>query len=249
MKIVEFEDGIVINGSFGSAEIEEWLNSQSKLPLIIADVPYSGIVKDNWDKNVNANNYIEWTKLCLGHMLAGASLYIWGGIGKKGNRTFFEYLSRVENETGMTMRNLITWKKRRAYGKKDDYLFVREECAWLINGNKPNIFNIPYLEQKRGYDGFGKHKAKSEFLRRGNVWADITELFNGKVHIAQKPEKLASVMIETHTNEGDTIMDPFAGSGSSGLAARKLKRKFILIEQDIDSFNLIVDRLSKNAAH
>lgn len=63
------------------------------------------------------------------------------------------------------------------------------------------------------------------------------------MHIAQKPEKLAEIMITTHTKKGDTIMDPFAGSGSSGLAARKLGRKFILIERDPSNFKIIVERL------
>lgn len=244
-KVVKFKDGIVINGEFGSPEVEKILNGQ-KFPLIVADPPYSDIVSESWDKGVDVNDYLSWTKACLNHMVKGGSLYMWGGIGKPGNRTFFEYLASVEKETGMTMRNLITWSKRRAYGKKDDYLFTREECAWLINGEKPKTFNIPLLEEKRGYEGYDpNYPALSEYKRRTNVWTDITELFSGKVHVAQKPEKLAGIMITTHTKKGDTIMDPFAGSGSSGLAARKLGRKFVLIERDPNNFKMIVSRLKK----
>lgn len=61
------------------------------------------------------------------------------------------------------------------------------------------------------------HPAKSEFLRRTNVWTDITELFRGKIHDAEKPPKLAEVMIRTSANPGDRILDPFAGSCSTGL--------------------------------
>ncbi len=246
LPIKEFPDGIVINGEFGSPEVERLLAFyEHKLPLIVADPPYGEIVENSWDKGIKASNYMAWTKDCLTYLSKGASLYMWGGIGKPGNRIFFEWLSTVEKETGMTLRNLITWKKRRAYGKKDDYLFTREECAWLINGEKPKIFNIPLLDIERGYMGFNKdYPAKSKYLRRSNVWADISELFVGKVHIAQKPERLAEIMIETHTRKGDTVMDPFAGSGSTGLAARKLGRRFILIERDPGNFQLIVDRLS-----
>ncbi len=243
--VKRFKDGIVINGEFGSIEVEKILsNYEKKLPLIIADPPYGRVVNNDWDKNVTPENYMNWTKECQKYLGKGGSLYIWGGIGKPHDRIFFKWLSEVEDETGLTMRNLITWKKRRAYGKINDYLFVREECAWLVNGEKPKTFNIPLLEQERGYAGFSKkYPAKSKFLRRTNVWTDITELFSGKVHIAQKPEKLAEIMIEIHTKKGDTIMDPFAGSGSSGLAARKLGRKFILIEMDPGNFKLICKRL------
>lgn len=247
-KVVKFKDGIVINGTFGSPEVEAIIGN-IKLPLIVADPPYGNIVANEWDKGVNAQDYMGWTKNCLNHLMKGGSLYIWGGIGKPHDRVFFEYLSKVEDETGMTMRNLITWSKKRAYGKKDDYLFTREECAWLINGDKPRLFRIPLLDEKRGYAGFNKdYPAKSEFKRRTNVWTDIPELFSNKVHIAQKPEKLAGVMISVHTRKGDTVMDPFGGSGSTGLAARKLGRKFILIERDPGNFKIIVDRLKKDAA-
>ena len=163
---------------------------------------------------------------------------------KPNNRIFFEWLSKVEKETSLTLRNLITWKKRRAYGKKDDYLFVREEAAWLIKGDKPKIFNIPLLNEERGYMGFNKdYPAKSKYLRRGNVWTDINELFVNKVHIAQKPERLAEIMIETHTRKNDIVLDPFAGSGSTAFAAIKSGRKFILIEKNEKNFELICDRL------
>jgi len=245
IKHTVFPDGIVINGAFGSLEVEALLKEyKNRLPLIIADPPYGEIVTNAWDKGITTNDYMEWTKECLKYLSKGASLYMWGGIGKPHNRIFFDWLSKVEDETGMILRNLITWKKRRAYGKKDDYLFTREECAWLINGDKPKIFNIPLLDQERGYMGFNKdYPAKSKYLRRTNVWTDINELFSGKVHIAQKPEKLAEIMIETHTRKGDTVMDPFAGSGSTGLAARKLGRKFILIELDPINYKLIINRL------
>jgi DNA modification methylase len=246
-EVMKFKDGIVINGEFGSEEVSKLLSKhEKKLKLIVADPPYGEIVSNDWDKGVSSEDYIRWTKDCLRYLAKGASLYMWGGIGKPHKRIFFKWLSEVEDETGMTMRNLITWKKRRAYGKKDDYLFVREECAWLINGEKPKTFHIPLLEQERGYAGFNKdYPAKSKFLRRTNIWTDINELFVNKVHIAQKPEKLAQIMIETHTNKGDIVLDPFAGSGSTGLAARKLGREFILIERDPGNFKIICERLSE----
>jgi site-specific DNA-methyltransferase (adenine-specific) len=250
-KVKKFKDGIVINGEFGSPEVAKILEPYlQKLNLAISDPPYGVLSKTeaDWDQGITANDYMRWTKDIQKYLCKGGSAYIWGGIGTPHDRIFFEWLSKVEDETGMTLKNLITWKKKRGFGTAFNYLFVREECAWLINNDtgKPKIFNIPLLDQERGYAGFNpKYPAKSKYLRRTNVWTDINELFQGKTHIAEKPEKLAEIMIETHTRKGDTIMDPFAGSGSSGSAARNLGRRFILIERDPKNFDIICNRLSK----
>lgn len=246
-KVVKFKDGIVINGTFGSQEVDKILGN-IKLSLIVADPPYGNIVENEWDKGVSDQDYLNWTNAMSKYLHKGGSCYVWGGIGKPHDRVFFKYLTRVEEETDMIMRNLITWSKRRAYGKADDYLFTREECAWLIKGqDKPKTFHIPLLEEKRGYEGFNlNYPAKSEYKRRTNVWTDINELFSGKVHVCEKPTKLAEIMIQTHTRKGDTVLDPFAGSGSTGIAARKLGRKFILIERDPHNFKIIVNRLKQS---
>ena len=217
-----------------------------KFPLIICDPPYGGIVNEYWDYQT-VNGYLEIAKRCSDVLTDGGSLYLWGGIGKPGNRVFFDFLSKVEGETNLTLANLITWKKRRAYGKKDDYLFTREECAWLVKGKKPAIFNVPYLEEERGYAGFNsKYPAKSKFKRRANVWTDVTEIFRGKLHPTEKPSRLAEIMIEVHTNPGDWVADFFAGSGSTGLAAKKLGRNYFLAEKDLAFYNLIQRRLTDN---
>jgi DNA modification methylase len=174
-------------------------------------------------------------------------MYVWGGIGKPHFRPFYRYLADVENRTKWQLANHITWSKKRAYGVSHNYLFTREECAYLTLGDikKPRMFNIPLLDEKRGYAGYNnKYPAKSEFLRRTNVWRDITEIMQGKVHVCQKPEKLAEIMIATHTTDGEWVLDPFAGSGSTGLAARRMGRRFVLVEQDERAVNVILDRMA-----
>lgn len=247
MQVETLKNGVVIRGSFPDKDVLEVIeDAAGKLPLIVADPPYSGIVSNEWDKNIGVDDYIRWTIGMKDLLIDGGSAYVWGGIGKPGNRVFFNYLASVEEKTGMTMRNLITWGKKRAYGKKDDYLFTREEVVWLVNGEKPRTFNIPLLETKRGYAGYSaKYPAKSEYLRRTNVWTDITEILRGKSHPTEKPVKLSEVMILTHTQPGEWVLDPFAGSGSTGEAAIKNGRKFVLVERDEGYFRQIVARLKK----
>jgi site-specific DNA-methyltransferase (adenine-specific) len=102
----------------------------------------------------------------------------------------------------------------------------------LVKGEKPATFNIPLLAKKRGYPGFSKkYPAKSEFYRRTNVWTDVNEIFSGKIHPCEKPSRLAEIMIETSCNRHETVVDFFAGSGSTGVAANKLGRECILYER------------------
>ena len=57
----------------------------------------------------------------------------------------------------------------------------------------------------------------------------MTELFKGKIHRAEKPSRLAEIMIETSSNPGELVLDPMAGSGSTGVAAVRLGRPCLLI--------------------
>ncbi len=162
------------------------------------------------------------------------SVLFFGGIGFHGCRPFqrvclaLEELTPRPDSWGLHARNLLTWKKRRGYGKSHDYLFCREEIAWYSASSERTAvtFNVPYLNEKRGYEGWNKdYPAKSEFKRVSNVFADIGELMRPE-RTCQKPPELMERLIETHSNPGDLVVDPFSGWGSTGIAAVSLGRDF-----------------------
>jgi site-specific DNA-methyltransferase (adenine-specific) len=64
-------------------------------------------------------------------------------------------------------------------------------------------------------------------------------------HPTQKPLELMKDLIRKHSNEGDLVLDTFAGTGTTGHAALLLNRKFILIEQNVEYYQIIQDRLNK----
>jgi site-specific DNA-methyltransferase (adenine-specific) len=66
------------------------------------------------------------------------------------------------------------------------------------------------------------------------------------IHPTQKPVALFEYLIRTYTNEGDTVLDNCAGSGTTGIAAMNTNRKFILIEKDAEYFSLISKRLDEH---
>lgn len=254
LTIQSFPDGIVVLGdSTDETVIEEIKKITEKVGLIIADPPYGNIVDEVWDKTKQTDKefalwMVDWTMHYANSLLLdGGAFYVWGGIGIPGFRPFLHYCHDVEIKKEFELANLITWKKRRAYGTANNYLFTREECAYFVKGSskKPRKFHIPLLNEKRGYSGFNtKYPAKSEFYRRSNVWTDVNELMRGKVHPTEKAQRLHEIMIEIHTDVGEWVVDPFAGSGVTALAARKLGRKFAIVENDKTYFDNIVERLS-----
>jgi DNA modification methylase len=220
-------------------------------PLVIADPPYGNIVSEKWDRVADDDRFsrwmIQWVSYWKNILCDGGAFYVWGGLGHVGFRPFAKFLGRVEQEAPpLQLANMITWKKRRAYGVQTNYLYTREECAYLVNGDakKPHMFNVPLLDEKRGYAGYNaKYPAKSEYLRRSNVWTDVTEILRGKKHVAEKPQRVLEIPIEVHTQPGEFVIDLFSGSGATALAARRLGRRFISVENDPATFETIVARL------
>lgn len=251
MKYEIFYDGLVILGDTTDQQVFSFIEDflcEDRISIIHTDPPYGNILNIKWDKTKNSQSLfvywmLEWFNQYLRLLEDGGAFYIWGGIGKKRFRPFFQFLSLIENDN-VKLSNLITWKKKRGYGVSNNYLFTREELAFIIKGDKPKTFNVPYLDEVRGYAGYNKkYPAKSEFFRRTNVWTDITEILKGKSHVAQKPLKVCEIPIAVSSNKKEWVLDLFAGSGQTAIAARKLGRRFILVEKDENYFNKIIEKL------
>lgn len=269
MRIEELAGGYALCAdSTHEVTFDAVLRLVGKVPLIIADPPYGNVLREDWDRtDMSADEFatwmLHWTHGWSQLLLEGAAFYVWGGTGHPGFRPFLRYILKVEEHfddpawslnqhrrefaLGLKLANLITWSKKRGYGVKHNYLFTREELAYFTKGDdikKPRCFNVPLLETKRGYPGFNaRYPAKSEFYRRTNVWSDVTEVMRGKVHPAQKAQRVVEVPIEVHTQPGEWVIDPFAGSGTTALAARELDRRFVVIEKDEAEFERMLARL------
>jgi DNA modification methylase len=252
-KVYKLKDGFVIHGDSLNPQTIQLIKKLAggKIPLIVTDPPYGKIVTDSWDNpDLTQEGFASWLiEICETYaplLLPGAAFYMWGGVGIPKYRPYLEFLSRVENESKYTIANIISWSKRRAYGGHN-YLFTREELCYMIyNSKKPRRFNVPLLDKLRGYEGFNKrYPAKSPYLRRTNIWTDINELFVNKTHIAEKPIKLYEIPISVHTKKGDYVLDMFGGSGPCAVAARKLERKFIIVEKELKYIKVILNKLKE----
>jgi len=103
--------------------------------------------------------------------------------------------------------------------------------------NNVNVKNFKCFKGLSGESRTYTHKYPTNLLTISNANQ------KGKVHPTQKPVTLMEYLIKTYTNEGETVLDFTMGSGSTGVAAKNLDRKFIGIEMDEDYFNIANTRI------
>jgi site-specific DNA-methyltransferase (adenine-specific) len=121
-------------------------------------------------------------------------------------------------------------------------------CQWLKSNPVPINSNSNYLSNACEYFFTFVKGGKPTFNSKYDRGLYEYPLCHGKErskHPTQKPLNLIKELVEKHSNEGDLVLDCFAGSGTTGEACQVLDRKFILIEKDKDYFEIIKDRLNK----
>lgn len=134
------------------------------------------------------------------------------------SRNLSELQSKAE-QAGFKFQNLLIWDKGNVTPNR--YYMQGYECILMLRkGGAKSIANM----------------GTSNILRVPNI-------IGGKKHPSEKPVALLEIMITNSTNEGDTVIDIFMGSGSTGVACANTKRKFIGIELDEKYFEVAQDRM------
>ena len=121
------------------------------------------------------------------------------------------------------------------------------EDIWFASTTEDYYFNLSAVKQRRRvlapYKDNGKPKdwtqtpdGKYRDTCPSNFWDDISvpywSMSENTAHPTQKPEKLIAKLILASSKEGDVVLDPFGGSGTTAVTANKLNRRFISIEQN-----------------
>ena len=192
--------------------------------LFLIDPPYFGITRELWDNQwETADEYAHWlVDLCeLARRKAKptGSLVMFQAVGKHGSHPIFRVIEGLEHS--WQFRNWIVWKKLRGFGKKDDYLYCRDEILWFSASPSDFTFNVPFLDEKPK-----RTNAKFKFKRATNVWDDIPQELR-PVRVCQRPLPLISRLVRTHSNPDDLVVDFFAGYGTTGIVAHHLGRRFL----------------------
>lgn len=145
-----------------------------------------------------------------------------------------------------TVRNRITWQREKGRGAKANWKNGMEDI-WFATNGEDYTFNLDAVKLRRRViapyrvDGAPKDWQETESGNYrdtcpSNFWDDITVPFwsmpENTAHPTQKPEKLIAKLILASSNEGDTVLDPFLGSGTTSVTAKKLGRRYIGIEAE-----------------
>ena len=231
---INTDDYLLILGDSLSV-VKELIAQKKYVDAIITDPPYN-ISKENnfstmknprkgvdfgaWDNNFNVCRWIsDFSKLLKkdGSMIVFCSY-----------RYISELISEME-QNNIEVKDILIWKKSNPMPRNINRRYVQdmEFAIWGVKKGAKWIFNKPDT---------------TPYLR--SVFE--TGLVSGSertIHPTQKSLKLMKEIIKIHTNENNSILDPFMGSGTTGVAALELKRKFIGIEVFPEYFDIAIKRI------
>jgi len=220
----------------------EYLPEQS-IDLLFVDPPY------NLSKNFNGSKfgktsideyceYIDsWLCKIIPLLKETSSIYICGDYHSSTSihlvaRKYFNVLNR------------ITWQREKGRGAKENWKNSTEDI-WFCSMSRNYNFYVDRVKEKRKVlapyklDGKPKDWEETEdgnfrLTHPSNIWTDLTipywSMPENTDHPTQKPEKLLAKIILASSNEGDVIFDPFLGSGTTSVVAKKLNRNYIGVE-------------------
>jgi len=156
----------------------------------------------------------------------------------------------VSKKMGLKLNNVLTWYKVNAMPNitKRTFTHSTEFVCWFVKGSNW-LFN--YEEVKK----FNPNRTKDGNYKQMRDFLDFIELpvVQGKerlrdeegraLHPTQKPEKLIELILLASSNQNDIVMDPFFGTGTTGIVATRMKRAWIGIEQNIEYIKMAKKRI------
>lgn len=225
--------------------------------LMIVDPPYN--LTKNFStsifKEMNADDYSKWLDKWLKKtcriLKDNASVYI---CADWKTSIVIPYVATKY----FVLQNRISWEREKGRGAKNNWKNCLEDI-WFFTKGKDYTFNLnkvkilrpvlaPYRnDNKQPKDWFEKDEQKFRLTHPSNIWTDISVPFwsmsENTNHPTQKPEKLIAKLILASSNEKDVVFDPFLGSGTTAVVAKKLNRHFIGIEKEKEYVALAIKRL------
>lgn len=240
-----------MNNNFLNKTIHGQLEAVAKkLPkefvdLLFIDPPYN-LNKDFGNNKFRARGnkeyeemFEKWLLLIVHTLKSTASVYVccdW-----KSSPMIFNVLSRH-----FKIRNRITWERDKGRGALSNWKNCSEDI-WYATVSDKYKYNVdavkmkrkvlaPYRENGVAKDWKEDNGVKFRLTHPSNMWTDITIPFwsmpENTDHPTQKPEKLVAKIILASTDEGDVILDPFLGSGTTSVVAKKFGRKYVGVEMN-----------------
>ena len=201
------------------------------IDMILVDPPYKMTkrgksCRPNWMPNNMGENVFngeipdvkDWMSECYRILKEGTHFYTFCNTND-----ILEYLQTAK-ECGFKLHNIITMIKDTGM-----------PCRWYLKNCELVLF-------------FRKGKAKpiNDMTSRDWVKVNMPTKKNGKLHITQKPLDFIQKLVTNSSNEGDTVLDCFMGSGTTGIACINTNRNFIGMELDENYFNIAKERIENH---
>ncbi|MGI6360428.1 MAG: DNA (cytosine-5-)-methyltransferase [Acholeplasmatales bacterium] len=184
--------------------------------------PRTGIDFGHWDNNFDV---CGWIKDYVELLNKNASIIIFCSY------LYISFIASELNKYGVEVKDIIIWKKTNPMPRNRDRRYVQdmEFAIWGVKKDAKWVFNkplnVPYLR---------------------SIYESSVVSGTEKVgHPTQKSLKVFKEIIQVHTNENAIILDPFMGSGTTGVAALELNRKFIGIEVNPNYYEIALNRILK----
>lgn len=229
----------------------------SAFDLVVADPPYNltKAFNGNTFRQTDLDQYESWLNSWLPEMRRllkpTGSIYVCGDWHS--SAAIHRVLLR-----NFTVRNRISWEREKGRGAKANWKNNTEDI-WFATAADEYTFNIEDVKLKRrvlapytNANGEPKdweitEQGKYRITHPSNIWTDLTVPFwsmpENTDHPTQKPEKLLARIILASSNTGDVVFDPFLGSGTTSVVAKKLERHYVGVEVDIEFCCLAEKRL------
>ena len=239
-----------------SLRIMKTIPSKS-VDLIFADPPYNLQLKDtlyrpdqttveavtqDWDKFNTYKEYDnfteQWLKESKRILKKGGALWVIGSY-----HNILRVGTSIQNH-GFWILNDIIWHKTNPMPNFRGTRFTNahETLLWCTTSREAKYtFNYQNLKELND----GKQMRSDWYIPICSGKERLRETNNQRSHPTQKPEALMYRIILSSTNKGDIILDPFLGSGTTAVVAKKLQRNFIGIEQDKEYVSLAKKRLKQ----
>jgi len=219
---------------------------ESFVDLLFVDPPYNLIKNFNSNKfkGMPLDAYELWVDSWLNPLRKilkpTASVYICSDW--RSSATVFRVMLKY-----FKVRNRITWEREKGRGAKTNWKNCLEDI-WFATVSDEYFFNskavmlkrkvvAPYRDGSgRPRDWFEEEGERYRLTYPSNLWTDITvpfwSMYENTAHPTQKPEKLLAKIILASSKEGDFVFDPFLGSGTTSVVAKKLGRRYCGVEID-----------------
>ncbi len=215
---------------------------ENSVDLIATDPPYEINFEGNeWD----AKGFLNWnllTKEFNRILKPTGNLIVFQGWSNV-------MLTHTEISALFTLKNWIIYDRIKGRGAKTNLVSTREDILWYVKDEKTHTYNKISSTILKKTGGTIGRKNGNRYRALSNVWTDVSPIVPWSKervkHPTQKPLMLMDRIVQVFSNEGDAVLDPFAGSGTTAVSSIQCNRKYICFENKKEYFDIMEKRIRK----